>query len=70
MLFTYNKKETAKERLLKAYEDYLEAKKQLVKETGWNFYTNQTIESYASDEAERNDFVKKIVEIETKFNTK
>lgn len=68
MLFTYNKKETAKERLLKAYEAYLEAKKELVKETGWNFYTNQTIESVASEEKEREEFVRRIKEIETKFN--
>ena len=66
----FNKRESAKENLLKAYEAYLKAKKELVKETGWNFYTKQTIESYAEDEKERDEFVKKIVEIEANHNTK
>ena len=63
-----NKREKAKEKLLKAYRAYLEAKLELVKETGWNFTTSQTLATVATEEAERNELVRKMNALELELN--
>ena len=64
------KKENAKEAMLKAYEEYMKARKIFVQETGWNIKSQQVIESTAEYANERDEFVKKLIEIENKYNTK
>ena len=70
MIMLFNKREKSKERVLKAYREYLEARKEFCKETGWNFSSNQIIESKAEYEAERTEFVNKLIAIEKEFNNK
>lgn len=66
----FNKREKSKEKFVKAYEEYQKAVKELLKETGWNFKLNQTITTKPEDEKEREELVKQLKEIESKYNTK
>jgi hypothetical protein len=61
---------TKKEKVLKAYEEYLKARGEFVKENGWHFESSQTILSEAKDAAARDLFVKELNLIEEKYNTK
>ena len=68
MLFK-SKRESSKEALLKAYEEYMKARKVFVQETGWNIESQQVIESTAEYAKERDEFVKALTEIDKKYNT-
>ena len=65
-----NKREKVKENLLKAYEDYMKARLEFVKETGWNIKSEQVFESTAEFAKERDEFVKQVCEIDKKYERK
>lgn len=69
MLFNI-KRCNAKEKMVKAYEEYRKTMNEVATETGWNFKLNYTVSGKVDTEAERNDFVKALSEIDKKYNTK
>lgn len=69
MLFN-NKRNKAKERMIKAYEEYRKAMKEVAELTGWNIKSECVTSGKIDTEAERNDFVKALSEIDNKYNTK
>lgn len=68
MLFK-SRKEKAKENYLKAYENYCKAINELRKETGCSFTYSMTISGNKETEAERNELVKALTEIDKRYNT-
>lgn len=68
MLFK-SRKEKAKENYLKAYENYCKAINELRKEAGWSFKYSMTISGNKETEAERNELVKALTEIDKRYNT-
>lgn len=66
----FNRRNKAKEKMIKAYEEYRKAMKEVAQETGWNFNFNCTTSGKADTETERNEFVKMLSDIDKKYNTK
>ena len=64
------KREELKKALLKAYEEYMKTRIEFVKETGWNIKSTTIYESTAEFASERDEFVKKMSEIDKKYERK
>ena len=64
------KREELKKAMLKAYEEYMKTRLQFVKETGWNIESSQVISSTAEFASERDEFVKKLSDIDKKYERK
>ena len=64
------KREEIKRAMLKAYEEYMKTRIEFVKETGWNIESSQIISSTAEFASERDEFVKKLCEIDKKYERK
>ena len=69
-MLTFGKRNRAKERMVKAYEEYRKVMKEVAEETGWNFNCSCCTSGKADTETERNEFVKMLSDIDKKYNTK
>ena len=69
MLFK-TRKEKAKDNYVKAYENYVKAINELRISANWSFNYSQRISGNKETEAERNEFVKTLQEIDNRYNTK
>lgn len=69
MLFK-SRKEKAKDNYVKAYENYVKAINELRLSADWSFKYSQCISGNKDTEAERNEFIKILQEIDSRYNTK
>ena len=69
-MLNFGKRARAKAKMVKAYEEYRKAMKEVATETGWNFNFTCTTSGKVDTETERNEFVKMMSDIDKKYNTK
>lgn len=68
MLFGKTKKRNATENLISTYEAYRKAMVDFTKATGWKMQFDQVIISDEVDENAREEIVKRLQEIDKKYN--
>lgn len=68
MLFGKTRRLNATENLVSTYEAYRKAMVEFTKATGWKMKLDQTISSYEEDAQARDEVVKRLNEIDKKYN--